>query len=984
MRVKYSIYDLLFGPREVKYLLVDSVVVNLQRDSLGNFNLPSFPETTEEDTVFTLPVSIVSGEIKHINIFYEDNHIPINILCSNLQTIIEKEPGGNGHNLSTSIDSLRLDYFNEPIKINNLLFKSFIKENLDAEIDSFYSNVSGLILNGKFFGTEDRFTGNVDISGNPEKLFEAIALNSSAEFQDSTINAHLNLDATNLSSTPELNFNLNFPKYNVNGIPVQKFNLNGMWYSDTLYLYDLSFKSLNGSVSSSGLIIFDSLFNHHFDPEASNIDLAPFIRSIIGNTKYITGTVTANLNIKSYGGFSNLTSLKIKSGFGMNYGNTNIFKTHLDYNNKQLNIRSDSGLIAVKSDIKLTEKEFKGKLNIDLPSLNRLLSLFNLKGFNGQIKSNSELNGDWSGINLKTKVMSNGVYYNNSEIVDTISIALNLNKDQLFIDSSFVSGRIPDINSVASLAGLDSISGDLKYSLSAVGSMDGPHAHLSAHIDNPSVGTFSLDSSYFSAELYKDTISISELKIKKDSLLLTADGKINYLKKAGNIQLHVSNSDSGNADNIYSAFNFNSFDDFSALIKSNNFSLKNFNEFLPGLEINNGDVSWELNVINKSNKLQTALPFSISNIKRDNLKIDSVWGTFRIQDDKFFAESLAADIGGNKVYLNFNLGLQKDQKYFYTINENSKTEGSISADSVKLQLLNPVIESYADINGFSNIDLHWNGLLKNPNLEGEINFHDGSINLPDKTNLFSDFSGKIAFKDSAIETENINALYHKKPLSIKARINQYDTTTLAAIFQVSSNDTLLVNTKAYLNPDSVHFNFEANNLDIALANPFVPSLHSVKGTLSSSLSLIGKINDPGINGTFRINDISYNPDLLNLAVDDGNILTHIKSNRIVLDTAYFNIGKGILATRGNLFYDSNKVKNVSIALSAENIQMSEKGTFYFKLNRADLKLGSIGERYKLGGTIQLGTSKYEQNFELSDFWKALIAKTESVLKVPSD
>ncbi|MFZ0454142.1 MAG: hypothetical protein WAM24_10345 [Ignavibacteriaceae bacterium] len=93
MRVKYSIYDLLFGPREVKYLLVDSVVVNLQRDSLGNFNLPSFPETTEEDTVFTLPVSIVSGEIKHINIFYEDNYIPINILCSKSSNHNRKRTG---------------------------------------------------------------------------------------------------------------------------------------------------------------------------------------------------------------------------------------------------------------------------------------------------------------------------------------------------------------------------------------------------------------------------------------------------------------------------------------------------------------------------------------------------------------------------------------------------------------------------------------------------------------------------------------------------------------------------------------------------------------------------------------------------------------------------------------------------------------------------------------------------------------------------
>ena len=984
LRVKYSIYDLLFGPRDVEYLLIDSIAINLQRDSLGNFNLPSFPETTEEDSAFTLPINIVAGEIKHIDIIYNDNYIHLNFLCSNLQTIIRKGPGGNEHNLSTSIDSLKLDFFDEPITINNLFFKSLITENLNAKIDTFTSNISGLNFSGNFSKEVNRLTGNINIIGNPGKLLGVISGNSLAKVTSSSINAKLNLAALNFSSSPELSFKLNFPDYNINGIPVDNFNLNGKWFSDTLYLSDLSFKSLNGSVSSSGLVVFDSLFNHHFFMEAGNINLTPLITSITGDTNYITRSVSADFNLSSDGNLSNLNSLRIKSGFGLKYGNTKILNTHLDFNNQQLNIISDSGFIAVSSDIRLKDKEYFGKLNIDLTSLNRLFSLFNLKGFDGQFQSSSDLNGDWSGFNLNTNVNSNGVYYKNSEIVDTISIALNLKKDFLFIDKGFISGHIHDINSLASLAGLDSIGGDLKYSFSADGSMKEPHAHISGQIVNPSFGTFGLDSTYFRAELDKDTISISELKIKKDSILLIADGKINYLDKAGKVQLYVSNSGSENADNIYSAFNFNSLDVFSVSIKSNNFSLKNFNEFLPGLGIDNGDLSWELNVNNRNNYLQAALPFSVSNIKRDNLKIDSVSGTFKIHNDNLYADSLIVNIEGNKAYLNFLLGLHKDNKYFYTINENSKTEGALTGNGLELKLLNPLIERHADLKGSSNIDLHWNGVLKDPNITGGINLYNTGISLPDKTNLISDLNGEIAFKDSAVEINNINALYNKKPLSVKAKLNQHDTTTIAASFQVLSGNTSLINSQAFLNRDSINFSFNANNLDIALASPFVPSLQSVRGTFASKLSVIGKIDDPDINGTFRVNDISYNPNLLDLTINNGNIITHINSNQIVLDTAFFEIGKGILTASGKLLYDRNAVKNVNIDLLAENIQMSEKRTFSLRLNRAALKLGSTGQRYKLGGTVNLGTSRYEQNFELTDVWKALVAKTESVLKGPSD
>ena len=265
LRVDYSIYDLLFGQKNLNNLLLDSVIVNLHRDSLGNFILPSFPEeTNDKDSAFTLPVNIISGEIKNINIFYADNHIPLNVYCSNLRMIIRKGSNRNGHNFKTSIDSLKLDYFDKPITINNLITSGFIKENLDAEIDSFYANVSGLKLNGKFSKEVNTLTGNINIIGNPKNIFEVTGGNSLAEFSGSKLNAELNLAVINFSSPPELSFNLNFPNYNVNGISIQDFNLNGKWFSDTLYLSDLSFKSLNGSVSSSGLLVFDSLFNHHF------------------------------------------------------------------------------------------------------------------------------------------------------------------------------------------------------------------------------------------------------------------------------------------------------------------------------------------------------------------------------------------------------------------------------------------------------------------------------------------------------------------------------------------------------------------------------------------------------------------------------------------------------------------------------------------------------------------------------------------------
>ncbi len=171
----------------------------------------------------------------------------------------------------------------------------------------------------------------------------------------------------------------------------------------------------------------------------------------------------------------------------------------------------------------------------------------------------------------------------------------------------------------------------------------------------------------------------------------------------------------------------------------------------------------------------------------------------------------------------------------------------------------------------------------------------------------------------------------------------------------------------------------AENIDASFARPFLKDFKDIQGILSSKFKIIGSLNDPSINGSVDIIDISGISKFSSLSIVDGEVHANISNSEVTFDNTYLNFNNGSVTTNGKIKYDSTSISHVDINFVGSNINISEPKVIDLNLREVNLNLSSFEERFKLAGNLQLGETKITRDFTNEDLWDLLSARTESAL-----
>ncbi len=966
--VRYNLFNLVFGETYIDYLSADSLTIFVTRDSTGKLNLPSVESDGEDTGPAELPVKLGKVEVKKINLVYNDDYTPLKITCSNMNISILQTLKVNNYSLSVSADSINVLSSEKARRIKSLIIGGDLRSDLAFNLKTINTEIENLTLKGSLAGNLKSIKGIFKINGNPESLIKSIAGKLPVELSPD-LNALLNLSVEFPDTSVKISLDTDIPSYAVNNIPVNNFKLSAGWFSDTLFVNKLSFNTLGGNAWLSGRVLFDSLLTSSLSFNAEKISLKTIARDYTGD--FLIRPLYTDLRFKGRGNLLSPAGMEIYSGLKVYNQRDNYLNAAVVLKENKLSVRSDNSIIDIVSAGKISEKGYYADFNIKIPDINLLLSLAGYEDFKGVIEIHSQLEGNYTAISSITGINSDGIFFRDKQAVDSVSIKLN----NLAITEGKISGSIP-----ASFFDIDGLTGEFRYSISPKGSLQDPHVLIKLMAEKPGYGNYYADQSEINLSANKDTILVSGFLLKKDSLTVAVSGSAFVSEQSGRIKLDVSRNTSDLPDTAYLEFSFDSPDNYSASFRTENLHLKYFNELVPSLKLYNGQLSSELSFKNIDSQPDADLLFAFSDLKRGNLHIDSLTGALRLHNDWFSVDSAAVVLDNNKAYLDADLKLRSAESNTYAIDKSSETKGRMYADSLELQLLNPFIESYLHLQGYSSLDLNWNGSLSDPGLNGKLHFDDGSITLSDTIQLVSELNGDIFFGNSRMETSRLSAQLVSKPVLINADIQRPDTATLSASLNLTSNDSVLLTVGSMINRDSIAADIDVNNLDISLAGAIFPAAKKLQGSLYSKLDINGPLKDPALNGAVRLSNVSFDPQILNQKLTNGELTARITNSEVVIDTGFFNAGKGSLSMRGDVKFNDYDLKEIDLALTGSDLSLSEPEFYSVKVKKVNLNMGFDNQKYKLAGSVQLGTSRYVRNFELTNLWEILAAKTEDVIK----
>ncbi|MGB3477867.1 MAG: translocation/assembly module TamB domain-containing protein [bacterium] len=157
----------------------------------------------------------------------------------------------------------------------------------------------------------------------------------------------------------------------------------------------------------------------------------------------------------------------------------------------------------------------------------------------------------------------------------------------------------------------------------------------------------------------------------------------------------------------------------------------------------------------------------------------------------------------------------------------------------------------------------------------------------------------------------------------------------------------------------VNINVVTSQIEIADLAAIIPDAPDIKGLLAADIGIKGSLRIPQISGQVSLEDISYSaPDI---AVDSVNGYVVFHNNHIDIKQIKGRINRGFFNIDGYAEISKQGVKDASMILTAEKIDVSNKDYGSAIINSI-LRVSAKKDSVKITGEITLGRAVYDVPF----------------------
>jgi len=151
------------------------------------------------------------------------------------------------------------------------------------------------------------------------------------------------------------------------------------------------------------------------------------------------------------------------------------------------------------------------------------------------------------------------------------------------------------------------------------------------------------------------------------------------------------------------------------------------------------------------------------------------------------------------------------------------------------------------------------------------------------------------------------------------------------------------------------------SIDLRLIEIFSPDVKS-SGVIVLNVNSTGNLRTPSLNGQMRLQDASFSQTTVPLALQNGNGLFDINSNKIVISSLTGEVGGGTISASGSIAY--RPAIQASITLHAESVALLYPTGVRTVLD-SNLLFAGTAKASTLTGRVQLDSLSFTPAFDLT-------------------
>jgi autotransporter translocation and assembly factor TamB len=983
IEVTYSIFDLLFGETNLESVIVDKVNLNISVDSLGDYGIPLL-DTAEvavsEEEKPSISISVNSAVLTDINVAYADERIPINIRLYHFSSHISgydiNEYSGRIH-----ADSVLTIYENSPYRLKDLNCDfawngDRLSISSTADIEDLHLALSSSLRLPEIGDLEL----NASLEGDPSGLLDKIR--NKYELPDAVVdNLKIKMNARGSIDSPEIDLSVSSRNGSIENIDLDSLRLYARYSSDRVSIDTAKVDLLGGYIIAQGSIPLKEMVAAVMDMRIEGINLSALWPTVYESESPFNGNLEGSVQAKG--------KIDAVSGWDVN---GNLVITGLQYQGHptadldlRFSIVNDSSQLTlvhagdtVRATALLKDGNIDGEFYANIPEISSISRFADIPDLKGNINAEGTFAGSLNNPVIAARVKGGMISYQNFPI-DRLTADILYRDSSILINHLMIAGIRPESDMYKSILGMDSLYGTFDYACDLRGSSDSLEGDFLARIYSLSYSGYNVDSAFASVEIGGSNVSLDELHIYYNDLIVESSGSYDTVSARGNLETEIfSSSRDGNdmeddlagdivninRGTIRTEFDLSDDNDMRFNIDCDSIWVGLLKSFIDIEVPNNGFINLKLDIEGNLQNPAGNLSARAYSIEHPSYEIDSVIVAAELDGGHLHLGEFQLFAYDNFVSAKTDIYLDRGLDDNLFLSEESAIAGAMIMDSLDLSILKPYVAPTGEIRGVSSANITWDGTVKNPGVKGWVNINDGYLKYMEDATPLDQIYLRLNLSDSVFSIDSASCFSAGTPLSVRGTVRYDFSNNYELSADLSVYDIVLLTAAGKITKDDLDLRIFSDNFDLEILKPFVAIADSLGGSLKSEVSIAGKTGMPDVTGYIRIDGFSLFSSELSAIIESGLLDVKFDKTRIDIDSLSVDINGGSMALRGFLVQDAGTLTDINLNLKASDISYEKADIFKGELQFADLKYYRKEDQYFLDGDISFGESRLVAKFPL--------------------
>jgi len=993
IRIEYSLVDLLGRPPSIRSVSLDELFLSVSRDSAGVFNTPLLASDEKEDSVSSeapLPVRLNRALLRNASIRYLDGSIPAVASVHNLNVTLQQRMNDT-YLYDVRADSSVLEYQSVPLTAAPIELKGQIS--LESFVlTSLSIGLPGLQFtgNGEFLQKSDppSVTGDFLLTGNPGLLVQTAGEIIGGEFPSVKGDVDLALHLEGSLDRPRLGLQLDLPGLEVADIQIRDGSIQAELEPGSISLNQMNLGVLGGSISGKGRLSTDSLLSGQITVSVKKVDLAQVWQYLYKEASPHQGKINAQLT---------------GSGSGRDPKNWNLLA---DVNLKQAKYRSKSipdlsaklnvqqGLAdfrfsqensELSAKLKLDDRRLEGKFSGKILQLEPLAGLADISELTGSMELQGILGGSLDSPSISAQAKTNNLRYQDFP-VDSLFASVIYLDGRVHISELHFEGRLDSIDTLRPPFHLSGISGAVAYRGDVGGRPDSLGGEISVDLIRPGYGNIRFDEGRLRARLEGQRIDLSLFQLRRDSLLIQAQADFSLPTAYGSCEIEliqllhdslsfekdkpilvpdVDDSTAGvyRAGKLTAAFDLSKPDRYTVNMEGDQLNLQTIRHILAQPPDIGGWLGFDLTLARNMDSPEVDFDFHLSRPRFQMVEMDSVKGHLALAEEQFAFQPLEIYHKGHHSTASGVVELQRNQDGAWSVTENNPVRGQASGQALDLRLLEPFLPGEMQVSGYASYDLTWDGKLRHPHPAGTLLLEDGAVQTAQNVPPIEKIDLNASIQDSVLNVVNLSGEIQNTPFQLQGNLTLSQSRNLDVEMSLSVADFGTVTGDGILSPDSLQFQTQVKQMDMATLHPFFPDLARLAGTLNTEVILSGSTEDPELDGHLEIRGLTVQPDWMNLPFDQSVVKLEFNKNKLEIDSVFMRLAEGVIFVSGSLTHDQGELTHADVRVNVSDVTIDRPKELILSVKSAQLSYKDHNGYFLLDGDIILDESRVLVNFK---------------------